>query len=129
MSQSTPSCQSCDGLQAGSGADDDRRRHTRNDFVRPCKVQRSGHVRYEAGQTSNISTSGALLRIAREPAIRTGETIRVGVAWESGGVLASGSLLPARVVRVIPIDFHHQAVAVEYCQPAASAAQPFAAAA
>lgn len=126
MNQST---QSCDGAQAGSWSQDDRRRHARNNYVRPCKVQRSGHVRYEAGQTTNISTSGALLRISCEPAIRAGETIRVGVAWESAGVLAAGSLLPARVVRVIPIDFHHQAVAIEYCQQASSAAESFAAAA
>lgn len=125
----THSTQSCDGVQAGDWSDNDRRRHARRDYVRPCKVQRSGHVRYEAGQTTNISTSGALLCIDREPAIRAGETIRVGVAWESAGVLESGSLLPARVVRVIPIDFHHQAVAVEYCRQASSAPQQVAAAA
>lgn len=107
----------------------ERRRHPRRDFIRPCKVQRAGEIKFEAGQTSNISTSGALLRVALKHSIRPGEMLRVGVAWESAGVLESGSLLPARVVRVVPIDFHHQAVAVEYDRPAMAAPGRLAAAA
>lgn len=106
----------------------DRRRHARLGFVRACKVQRTGEVRYEVGQTTNISASGALVRVAGAQPVRIGERLRVGVAWEAAGVLESGSMIPARVVRVIPIDFNHQAVAVEYDRPLADAA-PLAAAA
>lgn len=98
-------------------ASQDRRRTPRHTFVRPCKMQRLGEVRYEPGETTNISSGGALLRVPTRHPIRAGERIRVGVAWESAGVIQSGSLLPARVVRVIPIDFHHVAVAVEYDRP------------
>lgn len=100
----------------------DRRRHARLGFVRACKVQRAGEVRYEVGQTTNISASGALVRVAGAQPVRIGERLRVGVAWEAAGVLESGSMIPARVVRVIPIDFNHQAVAVEYDRPLAGEA-------
>jgi len=95
----------------------DRRVFPRRSFVRPCKVQRTGDVRFEAGETTNISAGGALIKVAGRQPIHPGERLRVGVAWETKGVLESGSLLPARVVRVVPIDFHHQAVAVQYDRP------------
>jgi|GEM_PF-1604351 len=99
----------------------DRRRFARHGFVRPCKVQRIGGVQFEPGETTNISAGGALIRIAGRRAMGAGEQIRVGVAWESAGVLTSGSLLPARVVRVVAIDHHHQAVAVQYERPISDA--------
>lgn len=97
----------------------DRRVHPRREFVRPCKVQRTGEVRFEAGETTNVSAGGALLKVDRRQTVRPGERIRVGVAWDSAGVLLSGSLLPARVVRVSMIDHHHQAVAVQFDEPLA----------
>lgn len=100
----------------------DRRVFPRRSFVRPCKVQRTGDVRFEAGETTNISAGGALIKVAGRQPIRPGERLRVGVAWETKGVLESGSLLPARVVRVVPIDFHHQAVAIQYDRPLAEQA-------
>lgn len=100
---------------ASSGRD--RRLHPRREFVRLCKVQRTGDVRFEPGETTNISAGGALIRVAGLQPMRPGQRIRVGVAWESKGVLESGSLLPARVVRVVPIDHHHQAVAIQYDRP------------
>ncbi len=117
---SQPASATVPATQASTGRD--RRIFPRRSFVRPCKVQRTGDVRFEAGETTNISASGALIRVAGRQPIRPGERLRVGVAWESNGVLESGSLLPARVVRVVPIDFHHQAVAIQYDRPLAEQA-------
>ncbi|RMH24901.1 MAG: PilZ domain-containing protein [Planctomycetota bacterium] len=118
MARATPTADATETLPTGA----DRRRHPRRPFVRPCKVQRAGEVRAGAGETTNISAGGALIRVAGADRLRAGERVRVAVAWDAQGVVTTGSLLPARVVRVVPIDFHHQAVAVQYDRPLAESA-------
>lgn len=110
------------GLTPPEPTGDDRRQHPRRPFVRPCKIQRTGEVRFSVGETTNISAGGALIRVAGADRVRVGDRLRVAVAWASAGVVQSGSLLPAKVVRVVPIDFHHQAVAVQYDRPVSASA-------
>ncbi len=97
----------------------ERRRHHRTTTTRPAKVFMPGALRYAGSETSDISAGGALLRVDRARTICEGDRVDVAVA-SSGqpvAVLESKHMIPARVVRVIPIDHFHQAVAIEYDAP------------
>ena len=97
----------------------DRRACDRVDAVIRCKAHCLRLGRYIAGVTTNVSEAGLLLRIERAPAIAPGDELRIGVAQSgSDALLDSASLRPARVVRVTPIDHHHQAIAVAYTDAA-----------
>jgi len=92
----------------------DRRQHPRRDAVHSCKILQTESPRPSPAQTTNLSAGGALVRVDRARPIRAGERIRVAVETETGPIVSERGMIPARVVRVTPIDAHHQAVAVQY---------------
>jgi len=114
---------------AGSTAGLERRRHPRLTLVRPCKVRDCRTLVFSPGLTSDVSVSGALLRIDRTRPIAPGDELEVAVAWTRDAVLSAQSMVRAKVRRVTPIDHHHQSVAVEFEPRVASAAQVLQAAA
>lgn len=107
-----------------SPAGADRRRHPRLTTTRAAKVFLPAAMRYAASETSDISAGGALLKVDRARRLAAGDRLDVAVInpAQPAAVLESKSMLPARVVRVTPIDHFHQAVAVEFDAPAADLA-------
>lgn len=99
----------------------DRRRHPRRTLVRLCKVRDRRTLLFAAGQTSDISPGGALIRVDRARLFGAGDELDLVVAWGSDAVLPGDSMVRARVKRVTPIDHHHQAIAVEFIERAKQA--------
>ncbi len=92
----------------------ERRRHERNIVVRPCKVRDRRNLLFSPGQTHDVSESGALLKVDSARSFAPGDEVEVAVAWNHDAVLMSEGLVKARVRRVFPIDYHHQAIALEF---------------
>lgn len=92
----------------------EKRRFDRKPIVRRCKVCLPGRPGSAAGETSNASESGCLIRIGRDRELAEGDELRVAVAWDGEGVIRDKDLVTAHVRRVVPIDHHHQAVGIEY---------------
>ena len=92
----------------------DRRRHERNIVVRPCKLRDRRSLLFAAGQTHDVSQGGALVKVDSARPFAPGDEVEVAVAWTNGAVIASEGLVKARVRRVFPIDYHHQAIALEF---------------
>ena len=96
----------------------DRRRHPRLRVTRPAKIFIKDALRYAAAETTDVSAGGALIRVDRARALRAGDEIDVAVSVQGeGAVVSTDAMAPARVVRVLPIDYFHQAVAIEYKRP------------
>lgn len=102
---------------------EDRRRHARRSVVRPAKVRDRRMLLFSPGETCDISESGLLLRVDRARAFAPGDELDVVVAWGNDPLVRGEAMSRARVRRVTPIDHHHQALALEFDQPAASAAR------
>ncbi len=92
----------------------DRRRFERRTLVKPCKVVHEPSGRPVAGRTSNVSDGGALLCVDASRPMAAGDEVSVGVAWDDAALIRSDLLLPARVVRVMAVDRHTQAIAVRF---------------
>lgn len=92
----------------------ERRRHDRHIVVRPCKLRDRRSLLFSPGQTHDVSPSGALLKVDSARSFSPGDEVEVAVAWNHDAVLSSEGLVRARVRRVCPIDYHHQAIAVEF---------------
>lgn len=93
----------------------ERRRAPRSMVVKHCKVFHRRLARFVGGETSNVSNTGLLLRIDRARPVMVGDEVQVAVAWDQRiQMLPSHSLRSGRVVRVTPIDHHHQAIAVAF---------------
>jgi len=91
----------------------ERRRSSRRTIVKPCKVFHRRLARFIGGETSNASGSGLLLRVDHSRPVMVGDEVQVAVAWDRRApVLRSQALRSGRIVRVTPIDHHHQAIAV-----------------
>jgi len=93
----------------------ERRRSPRTPVVKQCKVFHRRLARFVGGETSNVSSTGLLLRVDRARPVMVGDEIQVAVAWDRRvQMLPAQSLRAGRVVRVTPIDHHHQAIAVAF---------------
>lgn len=92
----------------------ERRRHNRDIMVRPCKLRDRRSLLFAAGETHDVSPGGAMVRIDSARSFSPGDEVDVAIAWNHDPVLASEGLVRARVRRVLPIDFHHQALALEF---------------
>ncbi len=99
----------------------EQRRHARLPMVRPCKVRDRRTLVYSAGQTSDISVGGALIRVDRARPFGAGDEIDLVVGWSPGVVLSADSVVRGTVRRVTPIDFNHQAIAIEFAEPSTRA--------
>jgi hypothetical protein len=92
----------------------ERRRHEREVLVRPCKVRSVRSLLFTPAETTNVSVSGALVRVPRGSSFGVGDELEIAVAWDHEAVVPSHRLVRARVKRITPIDCHHQAIGVEY---------------
>lgn len=78
----------------------ERRKDARIPLARPVKLRCVDTGRYLAGQTDNLSASGALLEVNHPSLLVPGQRLQVGIAWGRGQtVIDSGSLAEAIVVR------------------------------
>lgn len=107
----------------------ERRRQPRTIVVRPCKVRDRRSLLFSPGETHDVSTTGALLRVDSARTFSPGDEVELAIAWNHDPVLPSEGLVRAKVRRVLPIDYHHQALALEFQSASASAASVLAAAA
>ena len=94
----------------------DRRRHTRRDLEKACKVFHPPTRRFAAASTLNLSASGALLAIDSARPLSPGEPLDLMISWDGGPVLASDGRVRCRIVRVALVEPRRQAVAVEFAQ-------------
>jgi hypothetical protein len=100
----------------------ERRQSDRTPIARPCKLARGegAPMRFDPGQTVNLSTSGALIEVRSHRPLAVGERIALGVAWGERPLLSADSLTRGRVIRTSPVaaDAHGksgvQLVAVEF---------------
>ncbi|MFG0256923.1 MAG: PilZ domain-containing protein [Phycisphaerales bacterium JB043] len=96
----------------------ERRRAPRVPKILDAKVFCPLQGRFLPAQTSNVSDGGLLLWVDRSRTIDIGEEIDVAVAeTPKSQVVSRTGMRRARVVRVVPIDFHTQAIAVAYGVP------------
>lgn len=98
------------------GSSADRRRHVRLDVERPCKVVFPAGRRSLSARTSNVSVTGALLRVDSPRLLSPGETIRLAISWTNAPIIREDQLVSARVVRALGIHGEAQTVAVEFAQ-------------
>lgn len=96
----------------------DRRRYRRVAVAKPAKIFLRDALRYAPAETTDVSAGGALIRVDRARAMRPGDAVDIAVGGPGApAVIASDAMIEARIVRVLPIDHFHQAVAVEFKQP------------
>lgn len=99
-----------------AGSPSDRRRHVRLDVERPCKVVIPAARRALCAHTSNVSVTGALLRVDSPRLLNPGETVRLAISWTNAPIVREDQLVFARVVRALGIVGEAQTVAVEFAQ-------------
>lgn len=102
--------------------DTDRRRHARHRVVRLCKVRDRRTLLFSAGQTCDVSVGGAMIRVDRYRPFAEGDELDVVIAWGNDAVIPGDAMVRAKVKRVTPIDYHHQALAVQFLDLAAQTA-------
>jgi len=100
-------------LRPAAGAAN-RRQHVRHMLARPCTLHGARAADPVPATTANISAGGALLCVPRATDFAAGESVSVVIALLDEADLASAPFRRARVVRVTPMDCHHQAVAVQF---------------
>ena len=96
----------------------ERRRHQRHTTIRACKVRDRRTLLFAPGKTTDLSVSGALIRVDRVRPFAQGDELDLVVAWDNDAIVPGDSMIRATVRRVMPIDYHHQAVAIQFEAPA-----------
>lgn len=99
----------------------DRRTSERRVEVRAVKIFLEASGRYVPAMTSNVSEGGALVRLDRAQPLRSGDQVAITIHRDDAGVVSHEHMRQARIVRVTPMDCHHQAVAIRYDQAVESA--------
>ncbi len=100
----------------------ERRSEPRSTVDWPCKVYLPQSGRYVAGQTCNLSRSGALLRLERSVNLAVGETIYLGIACKRRqALIRRADMQPVTIQRVINTTDDRPAVAVRFDLPGAAA--------
>lgn len=123
MNENRDGTQGTNGRVAHGGAGDiaggaERRGSERITLIKPAKIFDRRADKYFPARTTNISEGGVLLTVNRSMPIHTGDELAVGLSKEEfPAVLAERDFRAARVVRVIPIDQHAQAVALAFIRP------------
>ena len=94
----------------------ERRYSARRPVKRPVKLRCVQSGRYMAGQTKNVSASGALLEICQSSLLVPGQSLEIGIAWGNRqAVLNAGHMLKSCVVRSLGMG-GIQYVAVQFEQ-------------
>lgn len=92
----------------------ERRRHERHVLVRDCKLRARSAPAFTPAQTTNLSRSGALIRVPSSRTYASGDRIELALPASRQPLVMSDALIGARVRRVIPIDHHSQALGIEF---------------
>lgn len=92
----------------------ERRADLRQPVARPCKLFHGPSRRYAAAKTCNLSSTGALLEVDMARQLMPGEEVELVIAWRPVGVLDSGQMVRARVIRAATGDSGRQMVALEF---------------
>lgn len=114
-------CRDDRGIPMSTQLSIERRRFERTPTVRPCKIRDRRMLLFSAGQTCDVSAGGLLLRVDRARPFVAGDKLDVVVAWSHDPLLRGEAMSRATVRRVTPIDCHHQAIAIEFDNPAQQA--------
>ena len=101
---------------------DDRRISPRHTSVLHAKLFHPTLDRYVPCMTTNVSEGGVLIRVERSRPLLVGEDVRIALDWSQAGLCGHDRMRHAQVVRVIPIDAHHQAVAMQFLNGACNSA-------
>lgn len=94
----------------------DRRLSERLDLARPCKAYCPATRRFAAGQTRNVSESGALVTLTTTRPWLEGERIDVIVAWSHRGLLPADAMRRATVVRAEAPAGERQTIAIRFAE-------------
>jgi hypothetical protein len=92
----------------------ERRRHPRIPTVALCKIRDKRNLLYAAGETINISSSGALLQLRGSRPFTTGDVIEVVIAEEDHPVVSREHVREGIIRRVSSDRSGHLSVAVEF---------------
>ena len=104
---------------------DDRREQPRTHSSLPCKLYLPDRGRYVAATTSDISTTGALIRVAGSTLLKPGQRVVVGIAApDSPGLLRHDRMRQAVVMRVQGGNEGLAAVALRFTEALATAPAP-----
>jgi hypothetical protein len=100
------------------GIDEDRRRDTRLDIARSCKVFDPRGRRYVAGTTCNASCHGMLMRLHRPLACQPGDRLFLSVtSRRARGLLRADDMVEVEVVRCQPVTSGESAIAIRSPRP------------
>jgi len=97
----------------GNGSHE-RRRHERVWVVRGCRIRAVHRLRAEQAETANLSDHGALIRVGSHGTFGIGDEVEIHVAWDGQTVVRTEEAVRGIVKRVVPMDYHHQAIGVEF---------------
>ena len=82
----------------------DRRKHPRHPLERPAKLFCPQTGKFIAGRTRNISAGGVLVEIDASESIRSGDEIRMTIAFGDRFIVPMSELVPGAIVRTITSD-------------------------
>jgi len=94
-----------------------RRRYERTDAEIACKCRRSAHTLFALAQTIDLSPGGAALEITSPRPTQIGDRLALAFNSPICPILNASKMIGATVVRVDPVDYNHQHVAVEFDAP------------
>jgi hypothetical protein len=101
----------------------DRRRYSRHDILRPCKVFDPVSMRFAPGHTKNISQSGAVVLIQWGRHLSIGDAIDLVIGWSPKPLLPADAMVRCRIARTIAATGEVQVVAVEFDHPGGACAR------
>jgi hypothetical protein len=117
MSQPTPSRESLPALVEPKPPKlSNRRSSPREPVTRPCKMLHIPSRRYAQARTCNVSAGGALIELDMPRQLMPGEEVDLVIAWRPAGVLDSGQMVRAKVIRSSTGDSGRQMVALEFSE-------------
>lgn len=92
----------------------ERRRHERTPFTALCKIRDKRNLLYAAGETVNLSDSGALLQLRGSRPFNEGDLIEIVIAEADQPIVSREQVREGIIRRVSSDRSGHLAVAVEF---------------
>lgn len=92
----------------------ERRRHHREPMTLLCKVRDKRNLLYAAGETVNISESGALLQLRGSRPFMSGDIIEVVIASEDEPIVSRERVREGIIRRVSADRSGHLSLAIEF---------------
>ncbi|MEM8834427.1 MAG: PilZ domain-containing protein [Planctomycetota bacterium] len=95
----------------------ERRRFPRQLATKPCRIRFENLPSLDRGETRDVSSGGALIRVGGDRPLRVGDEIDVVIVWRDDALVPLASMTPALVRRVSRDDEERQLVGVEFRVP------------